>query len=450
MPHTTARITTGLPQLTKLKKSAIAAALCIFITCLAGRADNTIYLQNTATGRIRGPFTNHEKNNESLDGTFFVTPADQLSQRDLCTMRLLQTVVPSVSFRDTKLITVLRQLAETGQAKDKSCRLNFAVYSRDAAVLDRKITFSAKNRTLGQLIDITSSVADTEYKIVKNEVLFLAGTCSERVTYSNETTTIYRSRWPRIRESTPAKNGGADLAGWKLRWSDEFSGDKLDETKWSRCKRGRSDWNNTMSDDPQLLAVKNGVLHLRGIQNPNLQKDAAPYLTAGIYSNGKFSFRYGKVVIRAKCKSAAGAWPALWMLGEKGKWPGNGEIDLMEHLNYDDIVYHTVHSFYTEKIDKENNPKHGTTAAIEKDEWNTYGCEWDEDKIVLTVNGQPTLTYPRIPDKGADQWPFKQPFYFVLSMQIGGKWVNGFMPTDAADYPAEMAIDWVRVYTRKN
>jgi len=34
-------------------------------------------------------------------------------------------------------------------------------------------------------------------------------------------------------------------------------------------------------------------------------------------------------------------------------------------------------------------------------------------------------------------------------MQIGGNWVNGSGPTNAAHYPADMEIDWVRVYNQK-
>ncbi len=36
-----------------------------------------------------------------------------------------------------------------------------------------------------------------------------------------------------------------NVAKWKLAWSDEFDGVKLDETKWTRCARGASDWDNT-------------------------------------------------------------------------------------------------------------------------------------------------------------------------------------------------------------
>jgi beta-glucanase (GH16 family) len=184
--------------------------------------------------------------------------------------------------------------------------------------------------------------------------------------------------------------------------------------------------------------------------NDNSDEDPSPYLTAGITSKGKFAFRHGKVQIRARFKSAQGAWPALWMLGKEKGWPANGEIDLMEHLNFDEIVYQTVHSEYTLHIDKTNTPKKGATAGINRDEWNTYGCEWDADRIVFTVNGKPTHTYPRVPSKGEQQWPFDQPFYFILSMQIGGNWVNRSGPTNPAHYPASLQVDWIRVHQRPN
>ncbi len=236
---------------------------------------------------------------------------------------------------------------------------------------------------------------------------------------------------------------------WVLVWKDDFAGKDLDATKWTRCKRGKPDWKNTMSADPRLLKIKGGVLHLRGIVNDKKDTDPASYLTAGVSSKGKFSFQYGKVQIRARFKSAQGAWPALWMLGDTKAWPSNGEIDLMEHLNFDHKVYQTVHSEYTIKIDRTNTPKKGSTATIKRDDWNTYGCEWDANQIVFTVNGEPTHTYPRVPAMGKKQWPFNQPFYFILSMQIGGNWVNASGPTNPAHYPAGMEIDWVRVYKKK-
>jgi len=101
----------------------------------------------------------------------------------------------------------------------------------------------------------------------------------------------------------------------------------------------------------------------------------------------------------------------------------------MEHLNFDDIIYQTIHSEYTLKIAKSNNPPKGTRVKIDREAWNTYGCEWDSEKIVFTVNGRATHTYPRMPELGAKQWTFDEPFYFILSMQVGGSWVNSAGPT---------------------
>jgi beta-glucanase (GH16 family) len=136
------------------------------------------------------------------------------------------------------------------------------------------------------------------------------------------------------------------------------------------------------------------------------------------------------------------------MMGIDKGWPANGEIDLMEHLNFESKVHQTVHSVYTRAV-KRGKPKRSGSAKINRDDWNTYGCEWDADKIVFTVNGKPTFTYPRVPEKGEKQWPFNQPFYFILSMQIGGKWVNGSGPTNPEHYPAWMQVDWVRVYQHR-
>ena len=232
-----------------------------------------------------------------------------------------------------------------------------------------------------------------------------------------------------------------DQSKWELVWQDEFAENHLDETKWTRCKRGTPNWKDTMSDDPRLLIINDGVLHLRGIENDDKDKDPAPYLSAGITSRGKYFFKYGKVQIRARFKNAQGAWPALWMMPETRTRPGYGEIDIMEHLNFEHKVYQTVHSDYTLKIDKTNTPKKSCNPNIDRDAWNTYGIEWDENNIIFTVNSKPTHTYPRVPELGEKQWPFDDPYYFILSMQIGGSWVNGSGPTNPDHYPAGMKID---------
>ncbi len=237
--------------------------------------------------------------------------------------------------------------------------------------------------------------------------------------------------------------------GWDLVWHDEFNGPKLDQTKWSRTPRTRSDWANMMSLDPDLLTFRSGVMTLHAVQNPEAETDpdAQPYLTAGVTSRGKFSFTYGKVEIRARFLSARGAWPALWMLSNDYQQSREqyGEIDIMEHLNFEQRVYQTVHTHYTLRVDKTDTPKRYITAEIERDRWNTYGIEWDDRHVTFLANGEPTLRYPNLPDKDETQYPFIKPFFFILSMQVQGKWVG---EPAAEDYPAWMQVDYIRVYQK--
>lgn len=237
---------------------------------------------------------------------------------------------------------------------------------------------------------------------------------------------------------------------WKVVWEDNFDQDGvIDTTVWSKIPRGRSDWNNYMSDFDSCYAVKNGNLILTGMVNHSLANDTAPYLTGGIYTKGKKTFTEGKVEIRAKLGSSQGAWPAFWMLSDSkvyGGYPKSGEIDIMEHLNFDSIVYQTIHSYYTLHHKIKDNPKSGTTAVINPADYNTYGVELYQDSVIFLVNGQHTMTYPRIKTDKDGQFPFDQPFYLLIDMQLGGSWVGA---VDPSQLPVQMEIDWVKFYKKE-
>lgn len=233
---------------------------------------------------------------------------------------------------------------------------------------------------------------------------------------------------------------------WKLVWKDDFNKPEIDSSKWSKVPEGTSDWNRHMSDDPACYALSDGKLFLRGIENPDTSGDKRPFLTGGIYSKGKFAFQYGKIEIRAKLGCAQGAWPAMWMLAETnkyGKYPRNGEIDIMEHLNFDTIVYQTTHSYYTLELKQENTPPHSGTAALNIDDFNTFGLEWYPDRLIFTLNGKETFRYPRLQNVDVSQWPYDQPFYILIDQQLGGGWVGAVNP---GHLPVEMVVDWVKVY----
>ena len=241
------------------------------------------------------------------------------------------------------------------------------------------------------------------------------------------------------------KNGRAGKQ-WELVWKDEFDATSLDTTKWTKIPPNQADWGNYMSDNERCYDLNEGKMILRGISNENNPDDPRPYFTGGIYTKGKFAYQYGKIEIHAKLGSAQGAWPAMWMLAEQnkyGNYPKNGEIDIMEHINFEDKIYQTTHSYYTLDLKQTQVPPHGGTAEFDKDDFNTFGLEWYPDRLVFTLNGEETFTYPRLTDVDPSQWPYDQPFYLMIDMQLEGSWVGKANPDHL---PVEMEIDWVRVY----
>lgn len=245
---------------------------------------------------------------------------------------------------------------------------------------------------------------------------------------------------------------------WLLVWEDHFEGNQLDTTRWSLINTMPSryekspDWQKHMIAHEMVYAVENGHLYLKAINNPGIPGDPRPYLTGGVDSQGKFFFTHGKVEIRARKECAQGAWPALWMMPEEsvyGGWPHSGEIDIMEHLNFDGNIHHTVHTRYTNVLKNTDNPERGTGDVLaDVTAWRVYGLEWYPDLLVWTVDGKETFRYPRVEglDPEMKQWPFDQPFYFILSQQLGGSWVGQVNPEHL---PVSMIIDYVKVYELK-
>ena len=235
---------------------------------------------------------------------------------------------------------------------------------------------------------------------------------------------------------------------YRLVWEDHFNGSTYDSSTWSKIPRGKADWKRHKSEADSLYAVRDGKLILRGAVNTNPSADTARYVTGGLYTRYKRTIAYGKVEVRAMFGSAQGAWPAIWMLPDRDiKWPEGGEIDIMEHLNHDTIAYQTVHSYYTHTLKKDQNPPHGSTLPIDRDGFNTYAVEILPDSLVFSINGRTSFAYPRIETTDKGQYPFGEPFYLLVDMQIEGSWVG---KADPKQLPVEMEVDWVKFYELDN
>lgn len=227
-------------------------------------------------------------------------------------------------------------------------------------------------------------------------------------------------------------------------WEDNFNETSFNQKYWTKIPRGTADWDRHMSNDPALYDMRDGKLILKGTVNNDRTSDTARFITGGLYTKDKIFFGLGRWEIRAKLNGTTGAWPAFWLLPQGEAWPGGGEIDIMERLNFDSIAYQTVHSHYTHVLGQKTNPKQGGTGTINPNGFNTYAVELYADSLVFFINNKKTFTYPRIETDKPGQFPFnKNKYYLLIDMQLGGSWVGAVKPEEL---PVEMEIDWVRFY----
>lgn len=233
---------------------------------------------------------------------------------------------------------------------------------------------------------------------------------------------------------------------WSLVWSEEFETDGApDNQKWDFAGTGTPDWKCYCTDSEETSSVLDGNLVLKGIQQVNAD-GTKEYQTGCINTQGKFSFKYGKIEVRAKLPEGQGSWPAIWLMPAKsvyGGWPKSGEIDIMEHLNFDSYVYQTVHNEYLLNQGGKLNTTYHATAPIKSNDYNVYGLEWYPDRLEFFVNGTKNLTFSKPENANSDKWPYDQEFYIILNQALGGNWPGEI---NDADLPQIFLVDWVRVY----
>lgn len=235
--------------------------------------------------------------------------------------------------------------------------------------------------------------------------------------------------------------------GWKLVWADEFSGNALDTKSWRRCLRYGSPWNRHMSLLDSLCQVKDGVVQLYGINTPEGYKDSLKFLTAGIESRGMRDIRNGRFDVRARFDCAQGFWPAIWLMPKSNlPWPEAGEVDIMEHLNFDSYIYQTVHSGHIEGL-RQPKTQHDHKEPVDLSCYNTYSVEINPTEVIYYINNRKTFTYKRLEPEPEGQFPFDDyNYYMILSAQLGGHWIG---PIEPSQLPVKIEIDYVRFYQRK-
>ncbi len=241
---------------------------------------------------------------------------------------------------------------------------------------------------------------------------------------------------------------------WKLVWSDEFNYTGLpDSTKWNYNVGGHGWGNNELQFYTEKrwenARVENGLLVIEA-RKENWQ--GKNYTSARLVTKGKgdprsIGWQYGKIEVRAKLPKGVGTWPAIWMLGSTTplKWPDDGEIDIMEHVGYDQGKIHAsvhckkyYHSIGTQKTAF-------TMVPDCSENFHVYAVEWNKDIVKVSGDGNVYFTFTN-EHSGYEAWPFDNKMYLLLNIAVGGNW-GGQKGVDDSIWPQRMEVDWVRVYT---
>ncbi len=237
--------------------------------------------------------------------------------------------------------------------------------------------------------------------------------------------------------------------GMTLLWQDEFTGNGVDQTKWTfeigdgcpNCGWGNNELQYYRQEN---TAVSDGYLTITAKKEPFQNKN---YTSSRLITKDKFEFQYGRVDIRAKMPEGQGIWPALWMLGaniDQVSWPACGEVDIMEMVGggsgRDNVTHGTAHW--------DNNGSHAEygdsfqlSSGNLSDEFYVFSIIWTETSIRWFIND---TQYHAMNITGSDLSEFQKDFFFIMNIAVGGNWPGA--PNSSTLFPQTMTVDYIRVF----
>jgi len=233
---------------------------------------------------------------------------------------------------------------------------------------------------------------------------------------------------------------------WKLAFQDEFDGNELAPI-WVKHQY----WDTRATEgvgaeisEPSNVAVEAGVLRLLARKSDARDR---PYTGALVQSGGiqgqelpSFSFLYGYAEASIRVPSGQGLWPAFWMMPQVTITSGanhdsDGEIDVLDNGTGDPAIAHCGVIVNRQKYLKKGAPLSPGFHSI--------AALWEKDQIIWYVDGQPWAK-----TKDPKLLPHTA-MYPIFSLGVcDGKW--GDKPNAATQFPAEMQVDYIRVWQRED
>lgn len=260
--------------------------------------------------------------------------------------------------------------------------------------------------------------------------------------------------------SDPSNSGG-----WILRpdISDEFAGDKIDESKWFvEGARGQYYiWKGRAPSQfaPHNVRLEDGKLKLRTQWQSDFdfaedeghegntyavhKGKRIPVTTAGVIS--KKRFLNGYMEVKSKAGDAA-MTSSFWAIGYES------ELDVYEQMGRpkvakgdirENMLKLSIHDWSPPAVrpTRKFGCKHTLPFRV-ADDFHVYGCEWGKDYLKLFVDGQ--LVYETTQKAEGKGWTISNPLEIWLDSEVF-VWLG--LP-DAEELPVDFEIEYVRLWQK--
>jgi beta-glucanase (GH16 family) len=268
--------------------------------------------------------------------------------------------------------------------------------------------------------------------------------------------------------------------GWTQIWADEFNGPAnatLDKSRWlfdigTHYPGGPAHWGTgeletaTDSTDNVYLdgkghlvikAIKGGIEWTSGRIETHRADFGAPV-------GGVLAVEASIQQPNITSSDGAGYWPAFWMLGASFRgvytnWPRIGEIDITEDVNGLSSEFATLHcgTYPGGACHEPSGIGSGKRPCAKcQTGFHTYRMELDRtaspERIRWFLDGVKFFSVDA-DQVGAATWAsaVDHGFFIILDLAIGGAFPAAFGggPTTATVSGASLAVDYVRVFTKR-
>ncbi len=218
-------------------------------------------------------------------------------------------------------------------------------------------------------------------------------------------------------------HGTAAIDRWRLVFSDDFDGPRLDPSVWNRYNSVGGFGNGWRR--PQAITVEDGALRIT----------ARGDISGGM--NHEDSQTYGRWEFRARTEKGRGRGSAILLWPDSQSKEADGELDMMEVPREDRSQAHFVIHYSAQ------NKLAGNKVAGDFSQWHTFAMDWLPDRITWYVDGVKQFeTFDKnvIPTNS---------MHLAIQLDMGPfeEWI--LAPDETTPPEVSLEVDWVRVYKRR-